>query len=128
VRRRHVAEAQETRERITVKLGRPAAVGPQRLELGTEQEASVKFGPVKRLDAEAISNEIKHPLAPIPQRYCEHSDQALDHRLDTPLGGTLDNNFGIAMSSEAPAGCFEFQPQFVRVIDLAVVGNDKTAA
>ena len=127
-RSRHVAKAQERRERVAIELRRPARVGAQRLELGTEQQPAVELGPVERLDAEPVADEVERPFAAVPQHDREHADQAIDGRFDAPDCGSLDNDLGVAMSAEAPSGGFEFRPHFVGVVDFAIVGNDKAAA
>ena len=107
VRRRHIAEAQIGGEGVAVECDRPRAIGAQRLQLGAEQEHPVELAPIERLDAEPVADEVEHPLAPVPQRHREHTEQPLDGRRHPPFGGTLDNDLGVAVAAEPAPDRFE---------------------
>ena len=76
----------EARRGVAIDARRPAGMRAQRLELGAEQEQIAEFGPVERFDAEPIAHQRERALAPIPQRYGEHSDHPAQRRLDAERG------------------------------------------
>ena len=125
--RRHIGEPQIGRKRIAVKLGPPAGKRLERLQFGGEDEAPVPQSIVERLDTEAVADEAKRPVPPIPKRKREHADETLDRRPHAPFGDGLDQNLGIGMSLEAPPARLKLWPQVARIVDLAVVADDAGA-
>ena len=76
-----------------VELGPPIGMGPERLELGAEQEKAAGLGPKERLDAEPVAGQGEGALIAVPKGEGVHAVQALDGLLGPPLGAGVEQNF-----------------------------------
>jgi hypothetical protein len=78
---------------------------------------------VERLDTVAIACEHQPLGAAIPDRKREHAVQSLDAGF-SPLGERLQQHLGVGARPELLAGGPKLGPQFLKVVDLAVVSDD----
>src|SRR4051794_36751587 len=74
----YIPKTQISGEGLSVQCGRPTRLGAKGFEFRSKDKTALKLGPIKRLDAEAITDEIKLAGAPVPQCDREHTDYSLD--------------------------------------------------
>ena len=127
VRRRNVIVPHEARRGVAVDARRPAGMRAQRLELGAEQEQLAELGPVERLDAEPVAHQRQRALAAVPQRDREHADQPVQRRLDAERGESLPASPRCRNGRGTRRRARQRRPQFLVVVDLAVVDDDEAA-
>src|SRR5262245_53447083 len=87
-------------DRTAIDAWIPAGACAQRLKLRAEEEKSAEFGPVDRLDAEAISNKRQRAFSAIPDGDREHADEPVDGGLDPERGHGLEHDLRVGMSTK----------------------------
>ena len=95
------------------------AAGEQCRQARGEPQPAVYRLQVKRLDAEPISRQEGLAVAKVMQRKCKHSVATLHSRW-APLPPGTQNDFGVAIRSEAMPKLLQFLAQFPVVVDTSV--------
>src|SRR5262249_60831629 len=124
VRRRHIGETQEQRERVAIDRIVELTMGTQRLQFRAEDErrslAAPKIAIVKRLLAETVARERKPTFCAIPKRQREHADGFLKRRRHAPGGETFEQSFGIGGPAPIDLGLrLESPAQRQVIVDFA---------
>src|SRR5205085_3646160 len=128
VRRRDRVIAKEQCQRIAIDAAIHAFVSAKRLQFGTEEQSGSRPRIVKRLLAKAITREQKPALLPVPKRKRKHAVEAAQSAGRSPRLAGFENHFGIGTSAKARALGLQLRPQFLKVINLAVVSDHVAAA
>ena len=126
-RRRHIAGAEISAERLTVDGGGKLGQRGERLQLRGEHDASVGVAPIERLDAEPVAPKGDCARGFVEHREGEHADQALDRRAHAPSGEALHQHLGVGVAPEDVTLLLQLGAQLAGVIDLAVIGEDEAA-
>src|SRR5438876_12178791 len=84
LRRGHVEIAQISSNSGRLDLGFRFRMRQDRFELGPEKQPAPRPLHEHRLDAEAVTNQMKLALLAIPQRNRKHPDKTADRALDAP--------------------------------------------
>src|SRR2546422_3471160 len=119
-------EREVVAQRLVIELAGKALEREEGSEGGREHQASVR-GIEERLDAEAITRGEEAPLACVPDRESEDAVEARRHAAP-PFDEAAQDDFGVRARREGMAARFELGAQLAEVIDLAVVGDDVSAA
>ena len=103
-------------------------MGPQRLQLGSEEERRADPAVVERLLAHSIPHEVEPPLETVPQGEGEHPDQSLDGTLEPPVLDGRHERLRIRPPAERYTGVLELGAQVTEVVDLPVKRDHVAAA
>ena len=121
-RRRNVAVGQIVIQRRQIHLAPEARILKQPLQLRGEHPLPVHFSVEQRLFAYPIPREEQRLGALIPQRKCEHPPKPLHAVRAVRLVG-VDDDLGVAPSSEPKPELLQALSQLLEVVDLAVEGH-----
>ena len=98
-------------------------MGEEALALRAEEEQIPHLGIVEGLDAKGVPGAEQLLLFPVPDDEGEHAPQLLEH-LRPPLHVAVEHHLGVAVGQEAVPLGGQLLPQRLKVIGLAVVGDD----
>jgi hypothetical protein len=100
--------------------------GDQRLQFGREDHAALAAEEVQRLDAERVAGQVHAAAVLVQHREREHAAEPLQ-RVRAPAPPGLEHHLGVAVGSEGDAGLGQLGPQFLVVVELAVVADRQAA-
>ncbi len=127
-RRRHVAHPQVVGEGVAVDLGAEGRVGGEGAQFRAEEEDAALRAAVERLDAEAVAREVERARLAVPERECEHPDEAFEAGLEPPRLEGSEHDLGVRVPAKAVAARFERAREVGEVVDLAVVDHHEAPA
>src|SRR5581483_9106182 len=88
----------------------------------SKTDTIVILGKIKRFDAKPVTRKHHTAAVPLPDCKSKHAQEPLD-AARSPLGVSLENDFGVAVGKEAIPLFLQFAAQFAEIVDAPVKGD-----
>ena len=118
-----VAVAEEGRKAGGADPGSEPPGVREELRFRSEQDAALGFLDVERLDPHAVAGQVQRVRLAVIGGEREHPVQSREE-IGSEAGEPLEDDLGVRAS--APAADSDLGPQFLEVVDLAVVAEDES--
>ena len=118
--------SQKIVDRRLIGRAKDARIGEQRLDLGSKQEHVILVIPVQRLDAVPVPRQEQLLARPVPDSKGKHAVEVID-AIRAPFLVSVNDHLGVGLRMKLVAARLQFHAQFLKVVNLAVEGNDHVA-
>ena len=126
LRRRDIEVSEIGRQRHAVDRAVEGGPGEERLELRAERDQARLAVHIKRLLADAVSDERQLPALGIPHGDREHSDEAADGGANSPSFKRGEDDLGVRVPPKAVSVLLQLAAKVSEVVDLSVEDRHET--